>query len=152
MASSSTRKSESQRSRPHASKSFSRIEPTSPGSPTRSSRANTIQSASIPERPSLEKEHVSENDKPSSRQDVFDNSSHIDEKNDGAEEKTNHSPTEFDELPIELKALTDRSVRQASILRTTILTECQLHRIIICEGSSDPAYDRQAVNAFPRVL
>jgi hypothetical protein len=150
MASSSTRKSEGQRSRPHASKSFSRIEPTSPGSSTRSSRANTIQSVSIPERPSLEKEHVSENDKPSSRPDVFDNSSQMDKKINGTEE-TSHSPTEFDELPIELKALTDRLVWEASFWRT-ILTECQLHRIIVCEGSSNPTYDRQAIDAFPGVL
>lgn len=120
MASSSTRKSETQRSRPHASKSFSRIEPDSPGSSTRSSRANTIQSVSIPERPFLEKEHVSENDKPSSRPDVFDNSSQVDKKNDDAEETTSHSPTEFDELPIELKALTDRLVREASFWPTSV--------------------------------
>jgi hypothetical protein len=120
MASSSTHKSESQRSRPHASKSFSRIEPASPGSSTRSSRANTIQSVSIPERPLLENEHVSENDKPLSRPVVFDNSSQVGKKNDGAEETTSHSPTEFDELPIELKALTDRLVREASSWRTSV--------------------------------
>jgi hypothetical protein len=121
MASSSTRKSESQSPRPpHASKSFSRIEPASPGSSTRSSRANTIQSVNIPERPSLEKEHVSENDKPSSRPDVFDKSSHADKKSDGAEDITSHSPTEFDELPIELKALADRLVREASFMWTSV--------------------------------
>jgi hypothetical protein len=120
MASSSTSKSESPRSRPHASKSFSRIEPASPGSSTRSSRANTIQSVGIPERPSLEKGHVSENDKPSSHPDVFDNGSQVDKKNDGAEETTSHSPTEFDELPIELKALADRLVLEASFWRTSV--------------------------------
>jgi hypothetical protein len=112
---SNTRKSESQKPRtPHSSKSFSRIEPASPGSSTRSSRANTIQSVGISERPLLEKEHVSENDKPSSRPDVFDNSSDIEKGNSVAEETTSNSPTEFDELPIELKALADRLVWGAS--------------------------------------
>jgi hypothetical protein len=115
MASSNTRKSESQKPRtPHSSKSFSRIEPASPGSSTRSSRANTIQSVSILERPLLEKEHVSENDKPSSRPDVFDSSSDMETKNSVAEDTISNSPTEFDELPIELKALADRLVWGAS--------------------------------------
>jgi hypothetical protein len=109
MASTSARKAESPRRPLHGSKSFSRIEPASAGSSARSSRANTIQSFTIPERSSLEKENGTENIKPSSHQDIFDQSSHAEKKNnDGAEATSTYSPIGIDELPIELKALTDR--------------------------------------------
>lgn len=116
MASSGACKTES--SRPlalHGSKSFSRIETVSTGSSTRSSRANTMQGVGIPGRPSSEKEDGTENIKPSS-QNIFDKGTQVDKKIDGAEDTTNYSPIGVDELPIELKALTDRLDMESIIL------------------------------------
>lgn len=110
MTSPNAHKAESPRRPLHGSKSFSRIEPANPGSSNRSSRANTIQTISVPERPSLEKETGSENVKPSTRQDMFGKSSGADKKNDVAEDTSSHSPIGVDELPIEVRALTDRLV------------------------------------------
>jgi hypothetical protein len=140
MASTSAGKAESPRRPLHGSKSFSRIEPASPGSSTRSSRANTIQSITIPERPSLEKENGTENIKPSSHQGIFDKSSEAEKKNNVGAETINHSPIGIDELPIELKALTDRYRREGNILEDTLLTVGQLHRFIVSEDPPDSTY------------
>ena len=110
MASSSTSarkadKADGQRPRPlHVSKSFSRIETASPGSSNRASRANTIHNDAIPERPSLEKEIMAENVKPSSRSSTFDKNAQGERKQSIGDEMV----AELGELPIELKSLTDR--------------------------------------------
>jgi hypothetical protein len=112
MASPTSRKTdttEKKKPRPlHVSRSFSRLEPTSPASSTRSSRANTIQNDSIPERPSFEKETENENPMPLSRSSTSDKSFQEDRKQSGGENMPGQSPTGFDELPIELKSLADR--------------------------------------------
>jgi hypothetical protein len=108
MASSSSRKPESQKHRPlHVSKSFSRLE-TSPGSTHRSSRANTIQNVIIHDRPSLEKENVPGDVKPPVRTNSTDQNIQEDNKRKNSEDANSRSPIEVDELPIELKSLTDR--------------------------------------------
>jgi hypothetical protein len=108
MASSSPRKTDGQRPRPlHVSKSFSRLEPSSSGSSTRGQRANTIPNDMLPDGGKN-----ADNVKPRSRSDVFDKSSgeEDEDEQDSAEETSGKLPADFDELPIELVSLSDRSV------------------------------------------
>jgi len=108
MASSNDRKSENQRPRPlHLSKSFSRVEPASPDRSTRIQRTSTIQNGVIPEDVMVKPSR--ENKKPRPQADAFEKSSD-DEDNGTMEEPTGKLPDDFDELPIELVSLSDRSV------------------------------------------
>lgn len=111
MASSSTKKSDSNRPRPlHTSRSFSRIEPASPKLSTRTQRASTIQHG-IANKPTMSKVGVG-----SSRKDHIHKESSGSEDEDTEEEQTTGKlPADFDELPIELVSLTDRYLSYISI-------------------------------------
>jgi hypothetical protein len=105
---SNPKKSDSQRPYPLLlSKSFSRAEQGSPGHSTRNQRANTVQSAVIPEstKSSIADKRKSRNDleKAQTPTDIF-------EKSPDGEEVTGKLPIDFDQLPIELVSLTDRWV------------------------------------------
>jgi hypothetical protein len=93
----------------HVSKSFSRLEPSTTPSPTRS-RASTIQN--IPEEALDKPDQLGENRKPRGLSDVFARSFGIGERKEerGAEASSGKLPADFDELPIELVSLTDRCV------------------------------------------
>lgn len=104
----------------HTSRSFSRIEPSSPKAFTRANRASTLQdgksrTSSSPEKSNLEavKESLG------NQSTVYDHGSDEEEEDDDEEEEEDEEtnaetkdsrklPTDFDELPIELVSLTDR--------------------------------------------
>ena len=111
MASVHGRKADSARPRPlHVSKSFSR-DPVSPGSTTRIKRASTVQNGLIPEIVTSDRSEMSMGkERLREEPDAFEKASE-----DGADvgamtESTGKLPVDFDELPIELVGLTDRSV------------------------------------------
>lgn len=114
MASSNGRKSDSQRPPAlHLSKSFTRVEPPpSQGRSTRNQRASTIQNGVIPE--SVMANMSRENQKPRAQPDAFE--THSEEDNEDTEDTVTpidgpgKLPDDFDELPIELASLSDRSV------------------------------------------
>lgn len=124
MASSNARKGDSQRPRPiHVSKSFSRSEPSSPAA-TRNQRASTLQIGStsvamLDKSKDLRDRSVSE-----AKADVFEKTSEEDEK---TADMTGKLPADFDELPIELVALTDRSVQACFLNNYLPLTLQQLY-------------------------
>jgi hypothetical protein len=94
----------------HNSKSFSRIEPEDPGHPTRSQRASTVQDEAMPEIISSDQPSILKENKFSKMpQDSFDKSSEEDESHGAVEGAPEKLPADFDELPIELISLTDRS-------------------------------------------
>lgn len=110
MAPSGNKKSDSQRPRPlHVSRSFSKPEPASPDISTRVQRASTIQNGVDLQGKMSSK--PAQDQRSSQRQaDAFEKSSEDEEdqgQTGGASEKL---PSDFDELPIELISLTDRSV------------------------------------------
>jgi hypothetical protein len=107
MASSGARKVDSQRRPLHTSKSFSRIEPTTPSSATRTQRASTIQGGALPEIDSTGRDDVEER---RSRSDIFEKSSDDDEEVEQTEPATGKLSADFDELPIELISLADTYV------------------------------------------
>jgi hypothetical protein len=107
---SSDRKSDASRPRPlQLSKSFSKLEPSSPDRLSRPSRANTIQNGAIPAVPMTDKTNEGENKRPGAQP-------NISEKNEdeGGHEATTEGSgklsADFDELPIELVSLADRFV------------------------------------------
>jgi hypothetical protein len=108
MASSNGRKSDAHRPRPlQASKSWSRIEPESPSRSTRSTRASIVQNGAVPEVSSnkaIRKDKMSK-----AKSDVFEKGADEDVRG-AVDEATGKLPADFDELPIELVSLTDRSV------------------------------------------
>ena len=106
MASSNARKSE--RPRPlHLSKSFTRVGPASPDLSTRAQRASTIQNGVMLD--GIMANTSRENRKPRTQPDAFEKTP----EDDGpGEESSGKLPDDFDELPIELVSLSDRSVVQ----------------------------------------
>lgn len=111
MAPSGSKKSDSHRPRPlHTSRSFSRIEPSSPKQSTRIQRASTIQNGVISEDAMADKGKASSTGESMCRQqDAFDrDSDEEDIEEDTDAEDNGKLPADFDELPIELVSLTDR--------------------------------------------
>jgi hypothetical protein len=118
--SSSMKKSEANRPRPlHTSRSFSRIEPSSPKTVTRTARASTLQDGkksaeSAGEKSQLEilKESISSNPNAyyngSEEEDDEDDDDEEDDTVTAKQEAEKKMPKDFDELPIELISLTDR--------------------------------------------
>jgi hypothetical protein len=91
------------------SKSFSRIEATSPSDGKRS-RASTL-NGNIRENLVAENAMTIENIKPGSGSDLFETGyEDACAKADASEEKAEKLPSDFDELPLELVSLTDTSV------------------------------------------
>lgn len=148
MASSNGRKSDNQRPRPlQLSKSFSRIGPASPDLSTRTQRASTIQNGVAPKGAMVNKS--SEDRRVPA--DAFEKSSEDSEESGNTEEETAKLPDDFDELPIELASLSDRYVFK-EFRGPEILILPQLHRITICQGSSNPTHCRQAIWTVPGFL
>ena len=130
--SSSTKKSEANRPRPlHTSRSFSRIEPSSPKTVTRTARASTLQDGKKAadqggEKSQLDilKESISSNpnayDNDSEEEEERDNDDEEEEEDTSAENNADEkkSTKGFDELPIELISLTDRHVYSTSSVYT----------------------------------
>jgi hypothetical protein len=131
MASSNGRKSDNQRPRPlHTSRSFSRIEAASPKPSTRSQRASTIQNGVITEDAMSEVSNDSNKKRGGDQADAFEKSSD-DESPEAADEGNGKLRSDFDELPIELISLTDRSVK-ISLGFHSILICMQLYRFALC--------------------
>jgi hypothetical protein len=148
MASSNGRKSDNQRPRPlQLSKSFSRIGPASPDLSTRTQRASTIQNGVAPKGAMVNKS--SEDRRVPA--DAFEKSSEDSEESGNTEEEPAKLPDDFDELPIELASLSDRYVFK-EFRGPEILILPQLHRITICQGSSNPTHCRQAIWTVPGFL
>lgn len=106
-------KSDSQRPRPlQLSKSFSNQEPpASPDRSTRPLRANTIQNGTVPSILMSDKTKSWENRRPGTQSDIFEKDLEDEGENGGTTEASSGKlPTDFDELPIELVSLADRSV------------------------------------------
>lgn len=101
-------KNDASRPRPlQLSKSFSKLEPSSPDRSTRPSRANTIQNGAIPTVAMIDSANGRENKRPGPQTNIFEN----DEDEEGHEataEGSGKLPADFDELPIELVSLADR--------------------------------------------
>ena len=107
MASSNV-KSDSQRPQPlKVSRSFPRVEPNSPDRSNRDHRASTIQNGVTPEGVIADKR---EDAKSKMQPDVFEKSPEGGDDHGAGEEIGGKLPADFDELPIELVSLTDRSV------------------------------------------
>ena len=110
MASSNGRKSDSQRPPAlHLSKSFTRVEsPPSQDRSTRNQRASTIQNGVMPE--NVMANISRENQKPRAQPDAFETHSEDNEDTGTPIDGPGKLPDDFDELPIELASLSDRSV------------------------------------------
>lgn len=123
MASSNTKNGDAKRPHPlHVSRSFTRIEPTSPSSVVRS-RASTISNDSTTQLRPPVKSAASENAKPRSRPNMFETSMNSDDDNqDSSDEEPGSLPENFDALPIELASLTDRYVSWTKPEKATKLT------------------------------
>ncbi|PQE16601.1 vps9 domain protein [Rutstroemia sp. NJR-2017a BBW] len=111
---SSDRKSDASRPRPlQLSRSFSKLEPSSPDRLSRPSRANTIQNGAIPAVPIMDKTTEGENKRPGAQPNI----SEKNEDEGGHEATTEGSgklPADFDELPIELVSLADSFIDSLS--------------------------------------
>ncbi|KAF4630033.1 hypothetical protein G7Y89_g8101 [Cudoniella acicularis] len=110
MASAHGKKSESQRPRPlHSSRSFSKLEPSTPDRIARAQRASTIQNGVMSDSSLSDK---SNRDRMSVRQpDAFEKAP---EDNDDTSRVSEKLPADFDELPIELVSLTDSFIDSLS--------------------------------------
>lgn len=106
------KKSDSQRPRPlQLSKSFSNQEP--PSSPDRLSRplrANTIQNGTVPSILMSDTAKLGENQRPGTQSNIFEKTSEDGGEGGESTEASGKLPVDFDELPIELVSLADRSV------------------------------------------
>jgi len=112
MAPTGSKKSDSQRPRPlHASKSFSKLEPSSPDRSTRIQRASTIQNGVNP--PGAMSDMSNQEQNVRRQPDAFEKSSEDEEDHEQAGEASEKLPADFDELPIELVSLTDRLVSRS---------------------------------------
>jgi hypothetical protein len=151
MASSESRKRDSQRPQPlHVSKSFSKLEPASPDRSTRVQRASTIQNGVNPEGAMSDKSQQAQGS-PRRPTDTFEKSSEDEEDQGQTGEVSEKLPPDFDELPIELVSLTDRSVwKIPNVLQ--VLKHSQLHRLLICQNPSYPTNSRQTVYTISRLL
>lgn len=106
MASSGNKKSDTQRPRTiHASKSFSKLAPASPDPTNRIQRASTIQNGLDSQGAMSDKSQRL----PQKQADAFEKSSEEEEEQGQTGEASGKLPSDFDELPIELVSLTDRS-------------------------------------------
>jgi hypothetical protein len=117
MAPPNDRKTDDQRPRPlQGSKSWSRIEPESPGRRARKQRASTVDNGAVskldnaetPDQPGA----VSQ-DPPKMQPDAFEKSSDEDGHHEAVEGIAGRLSVDCDDLPIELISLTDRSVRSS---------------------------------------
>lgn len=112
MASSLSKKSETHRPHPlNVSRSFSRAEPVSQSNASRGQRASTIQNGIIAEGFASDRSNAQAETKiPRMQPDAFGKSPEGVEYHEFGDVATGKLPADFDQLPIELVSLTDRSV------------------------------------------
>jgi hypothetical protein len=135
----------------HPSRSFTRLE-SAPKSQLSRSRASTLQGPHVPTMlDPLKSNAVLEEDEAVDA-DVFVKKDHDDDDDDDQVPAHEAAPDSFEELPIEIRSLTERYRTPWHCQCATWLTARQVSGVSHCQSPSDSSDQRQPLRPLPRLL